>query len=147
MGRVIIMHKCSAFAAKWLNLQGFWGQTETFSFGSEKEVTVCGQKVAVLPLKLPQVFGALRLKYQEYNLRGEFFHGKEGVTWTGCNLSIFSYLQQIPFFSPVIKWDMWLWVFFSFFCLRLTISAECPMQLEDFPMDAHACPLKFGSCE
>ncbi|KAK1796644.1 hypothetical protein P4O66_009670, partial [Electrophorus voltai] len=27
----------------------------------------------------------------------------------------------------------------------LTISAECPMQLEDFPMDAHACPLKFGS--
>lgn len=33
------------------------------------------------------------------------------------------------------------------FFLRLTISAECPMQLEDFPMDAHACPLKFGSCE
>ncbi|CAB1327909.1 unnamed protein product [Coregonus sp. 'balchen'] len=28
---------------------------------------------------------------------------------------------------------------------KLTISAECPMQLEDFPMDAHACPLKFGS--
>lgn len=33
-----------------------------------------------------------------------------------------------------------------FFC-SLTISAECPMQLEDFPMDAHACPLKFGSCK
>lgn len=33
------------------------------------------------------------------------------------------------------------------FASRLTISAECPMQLEDFPMDAHACPLKFGSCE
>lgn len=33
------------------------------------------------------------------------------------------------------------------FSFRLTISAECPMQLEDFPMDAHACPLKFGSCE
>ncbi|KAK3557710.1 hypothetical protein QTP70_035188, partial [Hemibagrus guttatus] len=31
------------------------------------------------------------------------------------------------------------------FLSRLTISAECPMQLEDFPMDAHACPLKFGS--
>lgn len=30
---------------------------------------------------------------------------------------------------------------------RLTIHAECPMHLEDFPMDAHACPLKFGSCE
>lgn len=29
----------------------------------------------------------------------------------------------------------------------LTISAECQMQLEDFPMDAHACPLKFGSCK
>ncbi|KAJ3588937.1 hypothetical protein NHX12_009790, partial [Muraenolepis orangiensis] len=27
----------------------------------------------------------------------------------------------------------------------LTIHAECPMHLEDFPMDAHACPLKFGS--
>lgn len=33
------------------------------------------------------------------------------------------------------------------FASRLTISAECPMQLEDFPMDAHACPLKFGSCK
>uniref|UniRef100_A0A3Q3WFM6 Gamma-aminobutyric acid (GABA) A receptor, alpha 5 n=1 Tax=Mola mola TaxID=94237 RepID=A0A3Q3WFM6_MOLML len=31
------------------------------------------------------------------------------------------------------------------YTMRLTISAECPMQLEDFPMDAHACPLKFGS--
>ncbi|NWY27572.1 GBRA3 protein, partial [Pheucticus melanocephalus] len=28
---------------------------------------------------------------------------------------------------------------------RLTIHAECPMHLEDFPMDVHACPLKFGS--
>ncbi|KAK1897095.1 Gamma-aminobutyric acid receptor subunit alpha-5 [Dissostichus eleginoides] len=33
------------------------------------------------------------------------------------------------------------------YTMRLTIAAECPMQLEDFPMDAHACPLKFGSCE
>uniref|UniRef100_A0A673MZZ2 Gamma-aminobutyric acid receptor subunit alpha-5-like n=1 Tax=Sinocyclocheilus rhinocerous TaxID=307959 RepID=A0A673MZZ2_9TELE len=31
------------------------------------------------------------------------------------------------------------------YTMRLTISAECPMQLEDFPMDTHACPLKFGS--
>ncbi|XP_007889302.1 gamma-aminobutyric acid receptor subunit alpha-5 isoform X2 [Callorhinchus milii] len=31
------------------------------------------------------------------------------------------------------------------YTMRLTISAECPMQLEDFPMDFHACPLKFGS--
>ena len=30
---------------------------------------------------------------------------------------------------------------------RLTISAECPMKLVDFPMDGHACPLKFGSCK
>ncbi|CDQ85009.1 unnamed protein product [Oncorhynchus mykiss] len=29
--------------------------------------------------------------------------------------------------------------------LVLTVRAECPMHLEDFPMDAHACPLKFGS--
>uniref|UniRef100_A0A2K6FT11 Gamma-aminobutyric acid receptor subunit alpha-2 n=1 Tax=Propithecus coquereli TaxID=379532 RepID=A0A2K6FT11_PROCO len=28
---------------------------------------------------------------------------------------------------------------------RLTVQAECPMHLEDFPMDAHSCPLKFGS--
>lgn len=33
------------------------------------------------------------------------------------------------------------------FCIRLTISAECPMKLVDFPMDGHACPLKFGSCK
>lgn len=30
---------------------------------------------------------------------------------------------------------------------RLTISAECPMSLMDFPMDGHSCPLRFGSCE
>ncbi|XP_070460560.1 gamma-aminobutyric acid receptor subunit alpha-3 isoform X1 [Equus przewalskii] len=32
------------------------------------------------------------------------------------------------------------------YTMRLTIHAECPMHLEDFPMDVHACPLKFGSC-
>ncbi|XP_029020267.1 gamma-aminobutyric acid receptor subunit alpha-6a isoform X2 [Betta splendens] len=31
------------------------------------------------------------------------------------------------------------------YTMRLTISAECPMSLTNFPMDAHACPLKFGS--
>uniref|UniRef100_A0AAY3ZXK0 Gamma-aminobutyric acid receptor subunit alpha-2 n=1 Tax=Denticeps clupeoides TaxID=299321 RepID=A0AAY3ZXK0_9TELE len=30
-------------------------------------------------------------------------------------------------------------------CVRLTVQAECPMHLEDFPMDSHSCPLKFGS--
>ncbi|KAG7215394.1 hypothetical protein INR49_022519, partial [Caranx melampygus] len=33
------------------------------------------------------------------------------------------------------------------YTMRLTVRAECPMHLEDFPMDAHACPLKFGSCK
>lgn len=32
------------------------------------------------------------------------------------------------------------------FC-RLTINAECQLQLHNFPMDAHACPLTFSSCE
>ncbi|XP_074504523.1 gamma-aminobutyric acid receptor subunit alpha-6a [Sebastes fasciatus] len=31
------------------------------------------------------------------------------------------------------------------YTMRLTISAECPMRLQDFPMDGHACPLRFGS--
>ncbi|XP_037317023.1 gamma-aminobutyric acid receptor subunit alpha-4 isoform X1 [Pungitius pungitius] len=31
------------------------------------------------------------------------------------------------------------------YTMRLTISAECPMKLVNFPMDEHACPLKFGS--
>uniref|UniRef100_H2ZZI4 Gamma-aminobutyric acid type A receptor subunit alpha4 n=1 Tax=Latimeria chalumnae TaxID=7897 RepID=H2ZZI4_LATCH len=31
------------------------------------------------------------------------------------------------------------------YTMRLTIRAECPMRLVDFPMDGHACPLKFGS--
>ncbi|XP_038133540.1 gamma-aminobutyric acid receptor subunit alpha-4 isoform X2 [Cyprinodon tularosa] len=31
------------------------------------------------------------------------------------------------------------------YTMRLTIIAECPMKLVDFPMDGHACPLKFGS--
>lgn len=33
------------------------------------------------------------------------------------------------------------------FIARLTVQAECPMHLEDFPMDSHSCPLKFGSCK
>ncbi|KAJ7991048.1 hypothetical protein DPEC_G00293200 [Dallia pectoralis] len=31
------------------------------------------------------------------------------------------------------------------YTMRLTVQAECPMHLEDFPMDCHSCPLKFGS--
>ncbi|XP_059377958.1 gamma-aminobutyric acid receptor subunit alpha-6-like [Carassius carassius] len=31
------------------------------------------------------------------------------------------------------------------YTMRLTIIAECPMRLVDFPMDGHSCPLKFGS--
>ncbi|XP_073437111.1 gamma-aminobutyric acid receptor subunit alpha-6 isoform X2 [Dendrobates tinctorius] len=31
------------------------------------------------------------------------------------------------------------------YTMRLTIKAECPMRLINFPMDGHACPLKFGS--
>uniref|UniRef100_A0A3Q0RFP2 Uncharacterized protein n=1 Tax=Amphilophus citrinellus TaxID=61819 RepID=A0A3Q0RFP2_AMPCI len=31
------------------------------------------------------------------------------------------------------------------YTMRLTVHAECPMHLEDFPMDSHSCPLKFGS--
>ncbi|XP_069388291.1 gamma-aminobutyric acid receptor subunit alpha-6a [Paralichthys olivaceus] len=31
------------------------------------------------------------------------------------------------------------------YTMRLTISAECPMSLINFPMDGHACPLRFGS--
>uniref|UniRef100_A0A4W6E0W4 Gamma-aminobutyric acid receptor subunit alpha-2 n=1 Tax=Lates calcarifer TaxID=8187 RepID=A0A4W6E0W4_LATCA len=33
------------------------------------------------------------------------------------------------------------------YTMRLTVQAECPMHLEDFPMDSHSCPLKFGSCK
>ncbi|GAB1295946.1 Gamma-aminobutyric acid receptor subunit alpha-6 [Apodemus speciosus] len=32
------------------------------------------------------------------------------------------------------------------YTMRLTINADCPMRLVNFPMDGHACPLKFGSC-
>ncbi|KAI4570055.1 hypothetical protein MJT46_007349 [Ovis ammon polii x Ovis aries] len=31
------------------------------------------------------------------------------------------------------------------YTMRLTINADCPMKLVNFPMDGHACPLKFGS--
>ncbi|XP_069027689.1 gamma-aminobutyric acid receptor subunit alpha-6a [Embiotoca jacksoni] len=31
------------------------------------------------------------------------------------------------------------------YTMRLTISAECPMSLVNFPMDGHSCPLRFGS--
>ncbi|XP_039709317.1 gamma-aminobutyric acid receptor subunit alpha-5 [Pteropus medius] len=59
---------------------------------------------------------------------------------TGAHVSQKSLLRNVS--SPLVRKDadtchVYPW--------RLTISAECPMQLEDFPMDAHACPLKFGS--
>ncbi|XP_063733287.1 gamma-aminobutyric acid receptor subunit alpha-6a [Eleginops maclovinus] len=31
------------------------------------------------------------------------------------------------------------------YTMRLTIHADCPMSLMNFPMDGHACPLRFGS--
>ncbi|KAI5625350.1 gamma-aminobutyric acid receptor subunit alpha-6 precursor, partial [Silurus asotus] len=31
------------------------------------------------------------------------------------------------------------------YTMRLTVNAECPMMLMDFPMDSHICPLSFGS--
>uniref|UniRef100_A0A8C4R256 Neurotransmitter-gated ion-channel ligand-binding domain-containing protein n=1 Tax=Eptatretus burgeri TaxID=7764 RepID=A0A8C4R256_EPTBU len=31
------------------------------------------------------------------------------------------------------------------YTMRLTVHAECPMYLGNFPMDSHICPLKFGS--
>lgn len=56
---------------------------------------------------------------------------QEGFQNTPCD----SCLQKQP------------WALKSGCILRLTIHAECPMHLEDFPMDSHACPLKFGSCK
>lgn len=35
----------------------------------------------------------------------------------------------------------------TWFLHRLTINAECQLQLHNFPMDKHSCPLIFSSCK
>lgn len=50
------------------------------------------------------------------------------------------------FFFFYRKWGLWC-VSACSLAGRLTISADCPMRLIDFPMDGHACPLRFGSCK
>ncbi|NXW07571.1 GBRA1 protein, partial [Fregetta grallaria] len=58
-----------------------------------------------------------------------------------------AFMQSSAYYSNIIVHSL-LIINVSFCSLihyRLTVRAECPMHLEDFPMDAHACPLKFGS--
>lgn len=51
-------------------------------------------------------------------------------------------MSDLSWFANLLKQRVeWILAF------RLTVQAECPMHLEDFPMDAHSCPLKFGSCK
>ncbi|XP_073791610.1 gamma-aminobutyric acid receptor subunit alpha-6 isoform X2 [Danio rerio] len=45
-------------------------------------------------------------------------------------------LKQTSLSPASVQFLMWKW---------LTINAECPMRLINFPMDGHSCPLKFGS--
>lgn len=61
--------------------------------------------------------------------------------------SLFCFLFNL--FSPdnhVTKYQVIL-MWFTIIYFRLTINADCPMRLVNFPMDGHACPLKFGSCK
>lgn len=79
------------------------------------------------------------------------FHSTQAINsklYTRLFLSTTSLLHSHPHTLWIYTNVISLWLSNSSPCCnRLTISAECPMKLVDFPMDGHACPLKFGSCK
>lgn len=66
-----------------------------------------------------------------------------------CNLS-FLLVFRVFSFSSVVPSDI-LWILFSLpicsFCLRLTLTLSCPMDLKNFPMDIQTCTMQLESCE
>lgn len=66
-----------------------------------------------------------------------------------CNLSMSPYVWNnfLELFKVFLLSLQLLFFFPICFCLRLTLTLSCPMDLKNFPMDIQTCTMQLESCK